>query len=142
MFADNNLRDTTIADQHTRIGKILRKTSLDEIPQLFNILIGRMSFVGPRPWIPEYFENMNGIQRQRYFVKPGLTGLAQVNGRNHLTILEKINYDLEYVEKFSLVLDIKIFLLSVYTVLTNKGHDAGNALLRNEIECLKNSNKV
>ena len=111
MVASNNVYDFTKADEHTKIGKFLRKTSLDELPQLVTIAIGKMSFIGPRPWIPEYYENMNEIQRHRYDIRPGLTGLAQVNGRNNLTVLKKIDYDLQYIKNYSLLQDIKESLL-------------------------------
>ena len=89
MVKNNDVHDFSKSDEHTRIGKILRKTSLDELPQLYSIAAGKMSFIGPRPWIPDYYENMNEIQRQRYIVRPGLTGLAQCMGRNNISIFEK-----------------------------------------------------
>ena len=88
MAASNNVRDFSKADQHTKVGTFLRKTSLDELPQFFTILMGHMSFIGPRPWIPEYFENMNEEQRHRVDVTPGLTGLAQAKGRNNISIFD------------------------------------------------------
>ncbi len=100
----------------TKIGKILRKLSLDELPQLFNILNGTMSFVGPRPTLPYQAEKYDDNQKRRFSVRPGVTGWAQVNGRNSLTWTEKLNYDIEYVDKFSLLLDIKIFFKTVAVV--------------------------
>lgn len=137
MSADNNVHDFSKADQHTKVGKILRKTSLDELPQLFSIAIGKMSFIGPRPWIPDYYENMNEEQRHRTDVRPGLTGLAQCMGRNGITIFEKINYDIEYINNYSLRQDIKIVILTIKTVISGSGADAGKNTIKNEIEQLK-----
>ncbi len=141
MVADNNVRDFSKADQHTKVGKILRKTSLDELPQLYSILIGDMSFIGPRPWIPEYYDNMTEIQRHRYDVRPGLTGLAQVNGRNNITIHDKIKYDLEYIKNYSLRQDIKIIFLTIKCVFTGSGADAGKSTIQNELSDLNTKNK-
>lgn len=143
MVADNDVRDFSKTNQHTKVGKILRKTSLDELPQLFSIAIGKMSFIGPRPWIPEYYDSMNETQRHRYDVRPGLTGLAQVNGRNNLTILKKINYDLEYIKNYSLRQDVKIIFLTIKAVFTGSGADAGKITIKNELNELNkvNSNK-
>lgn len=141
MVSDNDVHDFSKSDQHTKVGKFLRKTSLDEIPQLISIAKGEMSFIGPRPWITDYYENMNETQRHRCDVRPGLTGLAQVNGRNDITIFEKINYDLEYIENYSLFQDIKIVFLTIKTVFTCKGADAGKSTIQNELEALKNQNR-
>lgn len=138
MAADNNVHDFSKADQHTKVGKILRKTSLDELPQLFSIAIGKMSFIGPRPWIPDYYENMNEEQRHRTDVRPGLTGLAQCMGRNNITIFDKINYDLEYIRNYSLRQDIKIIFLTIKVVLKASGADAGKNTIQKELEDLKN----
>lgn len=142
MVANNDVRDFSKADEHTKVGKILRATSLDEIPQLFSIAIGKMSFIGPRPWIPDYYENMTEVQRNRCAVRPGLTGLAQVNGRNNITIFDKINYDLEYIKNYSLIQDIKIVFLTIKVVFTGSGADAGKGTIHDEIEDLKKQNKV
>ena len=137
MSADNDVHDFTKHDQHTKIGKILRKTSLDELPQLLNMMKGEMSFIGPRPWITDYYENMTETQRHRYCVRPGLTGLAQVNGRNAITIFDKINYDLTYIKNYSLRQDIKIVFLTIKAVFGCKGADAGKKVIRNELDDLK-----
>lgn len=137
MESNNDVRDFSKGDQHTKIGTFLRKTSLDELPQLFNILLGSMSFIGPRPWIPEYFDNMNEIQKHRVDVNPGLTGLAQSKGRNSISIFDKINYDLEYIDKYSFVEDIKVVFYTIKTVLKKEGADAGKSTIQNEIEDLK-----
>lgn len=100
----------------TKIGAILRKTSLDELMQLFNILNGSMSFVGPRPTLPYQVENYTEEQKRRFEVRPGVTGLAQVSGRNGLTWTEKIRFDIEYVDNFSLWMDIKILFKTVAVV--------------------------
>lgn len=100
----------------TKYGKLLRSTSLDELPELFNIFIGHMSIVGPRPQLVRDMVFMSDEQRTRHNIKPGLTGLAQVNGRNNITWEEKFEYDLEYIKKISLWKDIKIILLTVLKV--------------------------
>ena len=141
MVADNNVRDFSKEDQHTRVGKLLRRTSLDELPQLFSILIGDMSFIGPRPWIPEYYENMTEEQRHKYDVRPGLTGLAQASGRNGISIFDKINYDLEYVKKYSLKEDIYVIFKTIYTVLKKEDVDIGKQGIKSELDLLKENCK-
>lgn len=101
----------------TRVGKFLRKTSIDELMQLFNILNGTMSFVGPRPTLPYQAEGYTDEQRRRFEMRPGVTGWAQVNGRNDLTWTEKIKFDIEYINNFSLLMDIKILFKTVAVVL-------------------------
>lgn len=137
MVVDNDVHDFSKKDQHTRVGKFLRKTSLDELPQLFCILQTKMSFIGPRPWIEDYYKTMNDVQRHRCDVRPGITGLAQVKGRNDISIFEKISYDLEYIENYSLTQDLKIIFLTIVTVFTKKGVDAGKGTINNELEELK-----
>jgi len=104
----------------TKIGKFLRKYSLDEIPQLFNVLKGDMSIVGPRPALTVQTDEYNEYQKRRLDVKPGITGLAQVNGRNALTWDERIEWDIEYVESQTFLYDIKIIFKTVSTVFGNK----------------------
>lgn len=106
------------SDVCTRVGNIIRKLSLDELPQLFNILKGEMSFIGPRPWVVGYYKNMNKYEKRRYNVKPGLTGLAQVKGRGNLSIFKKIEYDLYYVKHYSFLLDVKIVFLTIKTIFS------------------------
>ena len=101
----------------TKVGAVLRKTSLDELMQLFNILNGTMSFVGPRPTLPYQAQNYSEEQKRRFAMRPGVTGWAQVNGRNDLTWSEKINFDLAYVDNFSLLFDLKILFKTVAVVL-------------------------
>lgn len=105
----------------TDFGKFLRKTSLDELPELFNVLIGDMSFVGPRPLLVRYLDRYSDFQKRRHEVKPGITGLAQVNGRNAISWDEKFKYDVYYVDNISFMLDIKILLKTIYVVLNKKG---------------------
>lgn len=105
----------------TRSGRFLRKSSLDELPQLINILIGNMSIVGPRPEVPEIVKLYTPEQSMRLNVPPGVTGLAQVNGRSELTLGQTLDYDLEYVDKWNLWLDIKILWETVIVVFTGKG---------------------
>ena len=136
MTANNDVHDFSKQDQHTKIGNILRKLSLDELPQLINIIKGEMSFIGPRPWIPDYYENMTEYQRHRNDVLPGITGLAQIKGRNNISILAKINYDLEYVKNYSFIQDVKIFFLTIKTVLSKEGADAGKGTIQTELETL------
>ena len=139
MVIDNDVHDFSKGDQHTRVGKFLRKTSLDELPQLFCIVQTKMSFIGPRPWIEDYYTNMNETQRHRCDVRPGITGLAQVKGRNDISIFDKISYDLEYIENYSLKQDLKIIFLTIITVFTKKGADAGKGTINNELNDLKNT---
>ncbi len=103
------------------VGKAIRSLSLDELPQLFNVLKGDMSFVGPRPLLVEYLPLYNERQRKRHDVKPGITGLAQVKGRNALSWKEKFEYDIYYVENLSFWLDLKIILLTIWKVIKREG---------------------
>lgn len=100
-------------DRITKIGAFVRKSSLDEIPQLFNVLKGEMSFIGPRPFLVNYLPYYTDEERKRHSVRPGITGLAQVSGRNMLSWEEKFRYDLEYVQKLSLRTDIKIWFRTI-----------------------------
>lgn len=104
----------------TSFGKILRKTSLDEIPQFFNVIIGDLSLVGPRPALPVQLKYFNEKQRRRLEFKPGITGLATVNGRCSIPWSKRIEFDLEYIDNFSLILDFKILLKTIYVVLSGK----------------------
>lgn len=110
----------------TFMGKVVRKSSLDELPQLINVVKGDMSLVGPRPLLPEYLELYNEEQQKRHDVKPGITGWAQVNGRNALSWEEKFTYDVEYVERVSPRLDAKIILTTVEKVVRRHGVNANN----------------
>lgn len=108
-------------DRLTKIGKLIRASSLDELPQLFNVLKGDMSFIGPRPLLVEYLPLYNNTQRKRHLVKPGITGWAQVNGRNAISWEEKFEYDVWYVENLSFLLDMKILWLTVVKVFKKEG---------------------
>ncbi len=105
----------------TKFGKFLRSTSLDELPEFINILRGDMSFIGPRPLLVRYLPLYSEEQRKRHNVRPGLSGWAQVNGRNTVSWQEKFSLDVEYVEKMSLGLDIKIFFMTIMSVLKREG---------------------
>ena len=128
----NNTRNAATADLKdsdkfiTKSGRILRKTSLDELPQLVNVLIGDMSFVGPRPLIPEEKE-IRALRKKYnvYSVKPGITGLAQINGRDNLSIEEKALFDKEYIDKQSIGFDIKILFKTVAVVLKRENIKEG-----------------
>lgn len=111
----------------TSFGKKLRSTSLDELPELYNILKGDMSIVGPRPLLVKYLPLYNDEQKRRHDVRPGLTGLAQVSGRNAITWTEKFNRDIEYVDNVSLGLDISIFFKTIYCVLKKEGINSDSA---------------
>ncbi len=137
MVADNDVHNFTTENRYTKVGNFVRKTSLDELGQLINILKGDMSFIGPRPWITDYYENMTEEQRHRCDVLPGITGLAQCKGRNNISIFDKINYDLEYVHNFSFKQDVKIVFLTIKTVLSKDGADASKEVIHDEIELLK-----
>lgn len=109
------------ADRLTLIGKIVRKSSLDELPQLINVLKGDMSLVGPRPLLVEYLPLYNAQQARRHDVKPGITGWAQVNGRNSISWEDKFRHDVYYVDHVSLALDIRILFMTVAKVFRAKG---------------------
>ena len=132
---------TMVNRKVTKLGRILRMVSLDELPQLVNVLKGDMSLIGPRPWVPEYYENFTEEQKKRADVRPGIIGLAQVNGRNKIGIFKKLEYDTEYAKKCNLLLDIKIILKSfrVLFVKENLNNIAGYET--GEIEVLKNQSK-
>ena len=109
------------ADRLTKIGSFVRKTSLDEIPQLLNVIKGDMALVGPRPLLPQYLELYNDFQRRRNEVKPGITGWAQVNGRNSISWEKKFEYDVWYVDNVSFLLDVKILIMTVLKVVKSEG---------------------
>ncbi|MEW5595566.1 sugar transferase [Peribacillus frigoritolerans] len=107
--------------RHTNFGKLLRSTSLDELPELINVLKGDMSLVGPRPLLVEYLPLYNKRQARRHEVRPGITGLAQVNGRNALSWKDKFDYDIKYVDNFNLLLDFKVLILTIKKVFVREG---------------------
>lgn len=120
---DENGKLLPDAKRLTKFGKLLRATSLDELPELWNILKGDMSLVGPRPWLVRYLNYYTDYEMQRQLVRPGLTGLAQVNGRNASGWEERFKYDVEYVHKVSFWLDVKIVLLTIKNVLAHENID-------------------
>lgn len=118
---DENGELLSDADRLTKYGKFLRNTSLDELPELFNILKGDMSVIGPRPLLVKYLPRYNEHQHRRHEVKPGLSGWAQVNGRNAISWEDKFDYDVEYVDNYSIVMDIKILFMTILNVLKREG---------------------
>jgi undecaprenyl phosphate N,N'-diacetylbacillosamine 1-phosphate transferase len=116
------------AERLTAVGKWVRKFSLDELPQLINIIKGEMSFVGPRPWLMEYLPLYNTFQYRRHEVKPGITGWAQVNGRNTLEWSKRFEYDVWYVDHINFWLDLKILFLTVIRVLKAEGISSGTSV--------------
>ena len=109
------------AERMTKIGSFVRKTSLDELPQLINVLLGDMSIIGPRPLLPRYLTLYSDFQNRRHEVKPGITGWAQINGRNTISWAKKFEYDVWYVDHISILVDIKILLLTVQKVFIREG---------------------
>lgn len=140
MASTNNVHDRSKSDSITPIGGGLRALSLDELPQLINVVRGDMSFIGPRPWITAYYDRMNDEQRRRYHVRPGITGLAQVFGRNNLTIHEKIDYDLRYVDHIGLREDAKVVVLTFLAVLSKEGEVMGKDNIHGELDELAKHN--
>lgn len=129
--------DLTHNQMVTKVGKFIRATSLDELPQLFNVLKGEMSFIGPRPWIREYYSWFTKEQKRRSDVLPGISGLAQVKGRNGIDIVEKINYDLEYVNTISFKTDVKIVIETIKTVFSKEEAEISEKGIKEELNELK-----
>ena len=119
-FLDDKGRVNNI-NRVTRVGRILRSLSLDELPQLINIIRGEMSFIGPRPVLSQHLARYTELQKGRFVMKPGVTGLAQVNGRNTLRWSRRIEYDLQYIKEYSLWLDIKILVKTFKVALLREG---------------------
>ncbi len=124
---DENGRELSDFERMSKIGNLLRKTSVDELPQFINILKGDMSFIGPRPLLTEYLELYTPEQMRRHEVRPGISGWAQVNGRNTITWEEKFRYDVEYVDKMSLKMDVYILIKTFLNVLKQDGINSGEA---------------
>ena len=137
MAVNNDFYNTNEEDRVTKVGKFIRKTSLDELPQLFNIIKGEMSFIGPRPWIVDYAKLFTKHQRRRLDVLPGITGLAQCSGRNNLNIKDRINIDVEYVNNVSLKLDIYIFFKTIKCVLKGEGFSNSKSAIHEELRILE-----
>lgn len=128
MTDEKNKEGNLLSDRErlTRTGKLVRQTSLDEIPQLINVLKGDMSLVGPRPLLPEYLTIFNEFQKKRHLVRPGITGWAAVNGRNAISWEKKFELDVYYVENLSFLLDVKIIWLTIVKVIKSEGVNAAN----------------
>ena len=118
---DKDVKLLSDEERLPRFGQLLRATSLDEIPEFFNILKGDMSLVGPRPLLVQYLERYNERQARRHEVRPGITGWAQVNGRNAISWEQKFEYDVEYVEKCSFLLDMKIIFMTIKKIFIREG---------------------
>ena len=142
MVQYNDAHDKNTANELTKIGKLVRAFSLDELPQILNVIKGQMSFIGPRPWMTDYYKHMNVIQKERVKVRPGITGLAQVMGRNSLTIYEKINYDLGYVNRIGLREDLKIIFLTIVTVFHRGSNEIEKHSIHQEIETLQQQDRL
>ena len=121
----------------TKYGKFLRATSLDELPELINIFIGDMSIVGPRPLLVKYLPLYNEEQKQRHNVRPGLTGYAQVNGRNAISWEEKFDLDIKYIKKISLFMDVLIIFRTVFAVFNRKGISSETSVTMEEFKGTK-----
>ena len=121
---DKNGKLLPDAERLTQLGKFIRTTSIDELPQMFNVLKGDMSLIGPRPLLVEYLPLYNARQRRRHEVRPGISGLAQVNGRNAISWEEKFEYDVQYVENFGFMMDLKIFFQTILNILKRKNISA------------------
>ena len=121
MTCNNDFYDKSEEDRVTKVGAFIRKTSLDELPQLINILKGEMSFIGPRPWIVDYTNLFTEHQMRILEVLPGITGLAQCSGRNNINILDRIEIDVKYVDNISLFMDIKIIFKTIIGILKREG---------------------
>ncbi|WP_010522825.1 sugar transferase [Aquimarina agarivorans] len=119
-FKDANGNLLPDGERLTKMGSIIRKTSLDEIPQLINVLKGEMSFIGPRPLLTRYLPYYTAVEKKRHTVRPGITGLAQVSGRNLLHWEQRLAKDVFYVENLSMLMDIKIIFKTIVNVLSSK----------------------
>ncbi|KAA5825605.1 sugar transferase [Algibacter amylolyticus] len=138
--AEGNLLPDTF--RLTTIGKLVRKTSIDELPQLFNIIKGDMSLIGPRPLLPQYLPYYTKNEQKRHTVKPGITGYAQVNGRNNLDWDTKLNFDAEYVDNLSFKLDLSIFFKTVFKVISSKDVAVDNTNVETMLNIIRKDNKV
>ena len=117
---DANGKLLSDGERLTKVGAFVRKTSLDELPQLFNVLIGQMSFIGPRPLLIKYLPFYTEIEKKRHSIRPGITGLAQVNGRNNLDWDNRIALDVKYVENLSFFEDVTIVIKTIKNIITSK----------------------
>lgn len=144
MTCEKDSRGNLLPDEQrlTRYGKLLRATSLDELPELINILKGDMSIVGPRPLLVKYLPLYNQEQKHRHDVRPGLTGWAQVNGRNTLSWEDKFRYDVWYVRNISFGLDVKILFMTAKKVFVREGISSETAVTMEEFKGMKESSHV
>lgn len=134
---DGTGHELTHDERCTKVGNVIRKLSVDELPQLVNVLKGDMSLVGPRPWIPEYYKYFSSEQKKRCDVLPGITGLAQAMGRNNIDIFQKINYDIEYTKNVTFKMDCKVIIETVKTVVSKAGAEIKQEGIQDEINMLK-----
>ena len=124
----------------TAIGKLIRKTSIDELPQLFNILKGDMSLIGPRPLLVQYLPYYTTTEKKRHSVKPGITGLAQVNGRNQISWDVKLKFDVDYVENLTFKTDLNILIKTFYKVIASKDVAVDNTNVETFLDVLRKNN--
>jgi len=134
MTDEKNSKGNLLPDEQrlTRFGRFLRASSLDELPELFNILKGDMSIVGPRPLLVRYLDRYSDSQKRRHEVRPGITGLAQVNGRNGLSWEKRFEYDVWYVDHISFLLDVKIIFKTIKVVFTRSGISSSTSVTMEE----------
>lgn len=125
-LADGSTFNSDADPRVTKVGKFLRRTSLDELAQIINVIKGEMSFIGPRPDLPDHLNLYEGQEFKKLLVKPGITGYAQVNGRNDLPWKERFKYDIYYAENWSILLDVKIILKTISIIFTGKGVNREN----------------
>lgn len=140
---DNRDKDGNLLPDEMRLtsfGRIVRKFSIDELPQLINVLKGDMSLIGPRPLLPEYLEFYTPEQARRHEVRPGITGWAQINGRNTLSWEKKFEYDVWYVDNLSLKLDVKILWLTIIKVFKREGISSATSATMERFDILNNKN--
>ena len=122
------------AERLTSIGKFVRKTSIDELPQLFNVLKGDMALIGPRPLLAQYLPLYNEFQKRRHEVRPGITGWAQINGRNSINWQQKFEYDVWYIDNLTFILDIKIYFLTLLKVFKSQGISSNSSVTMEEFK--------
>lgn len=121
-------------DRLTKFGRLLRASSLDEVPELWNIIKGDMSIIGPRPLLVRYLPYYSKVERERHLVRPGLTGLSQVNGRNSLNWEKRFELDIHYVRNISFINDLKILIITIKKVLTRSGVQSGDELIMRDLD--------
>ena len=138
----NRRNNLTHEQMVTKVGAFLRKTSIDELPQLINVLKGDMSFIGPRPWIEDYYPLFTEEQKHRTDLLPGLTGLAQAKGRNSIDIFQKIEYDLEYIHNANFKLDLKIIYWTIKSIFKKEDVEITEVGIKQELEALKKFNTI